>query len=194
MRQQLPKMMAQPVYLRQIIVTRRDLPLPMGFLANQIAHAAVATIYPFLMEPTPSNMQNLHIQEPSVFEKYKENVKKWVSGIFYKTLLQTSHLNEFLTFKKTLTEKQIPFVLIKENGPIRIDKLFNVEKTGGIEKYYPQENHYHTPYDSQNSFCENNYIYYKPQDGVGTETVIGIPPIEKFLEPKNIKYFKLLKD
>lgn len=178
--------------LRQIIVVRRDLPLPMGFLINQITHASLATVYPFLMEPTAENQQRLHINAPEVFLKFKGNVTGWLNASFKKVILQTSSANEFVGLKEALLKARTPFVLIKEQGPIRIGKLMSSSSTDRTENYFVADGLTISPYTSENSYVENSFVWLKPIDGEGTETVIAVPPIEREAEPKHLKFLKLL--
>jgi hypothetical protein len=116
-----------------------------------------------------------------------DNFTAWSSSIFYKTVVRAKGPDELPEISSVLAEKGIGYVLIKESGSVRIDKVAEIIKTEkNIEMYLTKRYPYFSPYTSETGYVKNGTIYLKRTDERSTLTVLGVMPI-----PENDIPFKL---
>ena len=168
----------------QYTVVRDDVPIPEGFMANQVAHAVAACMSSQIAwmsnanVPSEKIMAKINISSPDAFLRNMENMTAWLDSIFYKTVVKAKGPDELNKIASILSENETGYVLIKESGALKIGKLTGTEPDGNREMYlmkkYPG---YFSPYTSDNSFVQDGAIYLKKTDEKGTLTTLGIMPL-----------------
>jgi peptidyl-tRNA hydrolase len=118
----------------QYIIVRGDVPLPEGFMANQIGHAVAACPLSKTAwlennrEASPGILEKINVSSTDTFKRNMDNFTAWSSSIFYKTIVRAKGPDELLEISSVLAEKGIGYVLIKESGSVRIDKVAEIIK------------------------------------------------------------------
>lgn len=97
---------------KQVIVIRKDLNMPAGKLAAQVAHASMATITNRL-----KNIDNGYILETNDI-----NLKEWLENRFTKVILYVKSEKALLEVYDKAIEKQLPTYLIEDAGFTVFDK------------------------------------------------------------------------
>lgn len=101
---------------KQVIVVRRDLKMPKGKIASQVAHASMAAVLPFgSVQRDPLGRPFIHI------DPIPEATAVWLEGAFTKVVVGVDSEQELLDIYQRLvlsqqTGEPIPFALIKDNG------------------------------------------------------------------------------
>jgi len=95
--------------VKQVIVIRKDLEMPVGKLAAQVSHASTGA---FL-----NHFYNIDdVLFPRDVESCKVNVRPWLTDEFTKVCLKVDSEEELLNIYKDCIEKRIPHSLIKDAG------------------------------------------------------------------------------
>lgn len=94
--------------VKQVIVIRKDLNMPAGKLAAQVAHASTGA---FLKHYNQVRGGDLYIQTSS---NYEENVEPWLNGEFTKVCLKVDSEEELLEVFQKCSSNRIKCSLIKD--------------------------------------------------------------------------------
>ncbi len=120
--------------VKQVIIIRKDLKMPVGKLAAQVSHASTGA---FLKHFTNTN----GVLKPNDKDSYRVNVEPWLTGEFTKICLKVDSLEELLEIHAKCIEAKIPVALIKDAahtvfdqptltclgvGPFRTDIIDNI--------------------------------------------------------------------
>lgn len=105
--------------VRQLIIVRKDLEMPAGKLAAQVAHASVGA---FIESSTHSlNAQGDH----EIYVNGNTPAGEWINGEYKKVVLGCKNLNELMKYQKIAEEHNLPSFLVEDLGLT----VFNGEKT-----------------------------------------------------------------
>lgn len=101
--------------IKQLIIVRKDLEMPVGKLAAQVSHASLLS---FLNSLDKTNEKNERIENnQEIFILNKDNYSyDWLHGSFAKVTLGVKNENQLLKYKKIAEENDIPFALITDEG------------------------------------------------------------------------------
>ena len=95
--------------VKQVIVIRKDLEMPVGKLAAQVSHASTGA---FL-----NHFYNIDdVLFPRDVESCKNNVRPWLTDEFTKICLKVDSEEELLAVYEDCVENRIPHSLIKDAG------------------------------------------------------------------------------
>lgn len=102
---------------KQVIVVRRDLKMPEGKLASQVAHASLGALL--------SQFDKTNRLGGTIYSKMAGNgtaIYRWLEDKFTKVVLGCDNLEEIQEiYQKTLSYPNIPCALIEDSG----DTIFN---------------------------------------------------------------------
>lgn len=94
---------------KQIILVRKDIKMPKGKLAAQVAHASLAPILQLFREG------NMWYQDDT-FASREECIDDWLNGSFTKVCLGVPNLQAMLDIHATIEMTEIPHSLILDEG------------------------------------------------------------------------------
>lgn len=99
--------------VKQVIVVRKDLKMPKGKIAAQVAHAAMAV---FLNMMDQSDGEDADSDQWSFEVKRGSAMEQWLTGSFTKPVLACSSEAELLELYQKAQDAGLPCSLITDNG------------------------------------------------------------------------------
>lgn len=110
----------KPIYAKQVIVVRTDLNMPVGKIAAQVAHAAMAPITNRLKNVTEEKelvgsvvLQMNLVPTPSTHDLA---MLEWITGSFTKVVVQINSEQELRNLLESARAQGIPCVDIVDEG------------------------------------------------------------------------------
>lgn len=98
--------------IKQLIIVRKDLEMPVGKLAAQVSHASLLS---FLNSLDKTDEKDEKSRE--IYILNKDNCAyDWIHGSFAKVILGVKNESQLLKYKKIAEENDIPFALITDEG------------------------------------------------------------------------------
>lgn len=98
--------------IKQLIIVRKDLEMPVGKLAAQVSHASLLSFLNSLDKKSRETEKN---QEIYILDKSNYSYN-WIHGSFAKVVLGVKNESQLLKYKKIAEENGIPFALIIDEG------------------------------------------------------------------------------
>jgi len=99
--------------IKQVIVVRKDLDMPVGKIAAQVAHASMGVFFNIM---TPIFDLGNDCESNSFELPMTDAMIEWKNGIFTKICLACNSEEELLDISEAAKEANLPFCLIKDNG------------------------------------------------------------------------------
>lgn len=101
--------------VKQVIVVRKDLDMPAGKLAAQVAHASTGAFLKHFNHSTTKFEAKDH-------KSYHENVHPWLTHEFTKICVKVNSEAELLEIYQTCIDAKLPCALIKDAGHTVFDQ------------------------------------------------------------------------
>lgn len=103
--------------VKQVIVVRKDLKMPVGKIAAQVAHASMGAVKGLMTVSVVNDADG----NPSVKSWRLTCAKfsvlwKWWEGEFTKVVLECNSLEELIELEKAAVEQNLPVCLITDSG------------------------------------------------------------------------------
>lgn len=107
--------------IKQLIVVRKDLEMPVGKLAAQVSHASLLSFLNSLDKTDEKNENAEKNKETYILDKNNYSYD-WIHGSFTKVVLGVKNESQLLKYKKIAEENGIPFALITDEGRTCFDR------------------------------------------------------------------------